>query len=137
MQTMDIEEIIDRGLSDEASLSETERLVYSVAYLESVSDMEGWDQFFTHSMGLYPALTKLLKLSGDFQSLSVVKNYKEHFKKNGVKFESKDIDRFLTNISNEYLDSCPDWREQFSDLSEQRWDLISRYFFSIGIKLQC
>ncbi|WP_431688161.1 hypothetical protein [Hahella sp. NBU794] len=136
MQTINVDEVLDRGLEDQSTLKENELLVYSIAYLESVADMEGWDHFFIYSMTLYSSLCKLLKLAGDFSSFKVIENYKGHFQSLGVAFEAKAIDSFLTNAPDKYYSSCPDWREEFSSLSEQRWGLISEYFQSIGVQLK-
>ncbi len=136
MQIIEVDNILDIGLSNESDLNENEKLIYAVAYLESVSDMEGWDHFFTYSMKLYPLLCRALKLASDLSSLSVIRDYEKHLESLGVDFKAQEIDCFLATATDEYLSTCPDWREQFSDLSEQRWVLIARYFQSIGVQLK-
>ena len=136
MQVLDVEGVFEKGMSDQNSLSENEWLIYVVSYFEYMADAEGWDHFFTYFMPWYQKLSRGLKLAGDFGSLQVLKDYENHFTKLGVNFTSKAIDEFLTTASNEYLDSCPDWRDQFSDLGDQRWELISRYYRNIGVELK-
>lgn len=121
---MDSDMILDKGLTDESALSEKEKLVFSVAYLESIADMEGWDHFFTYSMRLYPNVIKLLKLTNDQASLNILYDYEEHFKKLGVNFAPKEIDIFLTKAPESYFNSCPDWRELFDQASKDRWAKI-------------
>jgi len=121
---MNSEKILDKGLIDESALSENEKLIFSVAYLESIADMEGWDHFFTYSMRLYPHVIKLLKLTNDEASLNILYDYEKHFEKLGVNFSPKEIDGFLTNAPDSYYNSCPDWRELFEQASKERWAKI-------------
>lgn len=79
MEILNTESIFDKGLKNEHELTENEKLIYSLAYFESIADMEGWDHFFTYSMKLYPSLIKILKLAGDHNSLRVLMNYENHF----------------------------------------------------------
>jgi len=136
MEKFDVDEILNKGLEDEDRLTKNELLIYSVAYFESLADIEGWDHFYTYSMRLYPSLLKILKLTGDIESLRILKDYENHFEKLGVKFAPEDIDQYLTTATNEYLESCPDWREQFSELGDNRWKLISSYLKLQGIELK-
>ena len=136
MKTLNVEKILDKGLQDEDSLTQDEKLIYVVAYFESISDMEGWDHFFTYSMEWYPLLTKILKLAGDFSSTKIIRDYKIHLKELGVAFNAQDIDTFFTNVPNEYYIFCVDWREKFSNSTEQRWQLIVRYFKTLNIRLE-
>lgn len=133
---MDVEEVLDKGLEDESGLSEVELQVFSVAYLESVADMEGWDHFYTYSMHLHPIMTSLLLSAEDRASLKVIQDYEKHFSELGVAFNVKEIDAFLSSASESYYSSCPDWREEFSLLSDQRWDKIVSYLNGQGIKLK-
>ena len=133
---LDIDKILDKGLEPNCSLNDNEILVFALAYLESVADMEGWDHFFTYNMDLYPNAIKILKLAGDFESLKVLNDYKKHFIDLGIQFNPTDIDYFLASASPQYFDFSPDWRELFSDLSEKRWELISAYFKRNNIKIK-
>ncbi|WP_444886454.1 hypothetical protein [Microbulbifer sp. JMSA008] len=136
MNILDIDDLLDKCIEVESSLGEREMFLYSVAYLESVADMQGWDHFFTHSMHLYVPLCQILKLSGDLDSLRILKNYESHFSAFNVRFGAKEIDTFLSIATESYFASCPDWREMFSGLTEQRWSLISKYLESIGFQLK-
>lgn len=133
---LNVDDILDKGLEAEEALTENERLIYAVAYLESIADMEGWDHYFTYDMKWYPLLIDLLRRAGDFRSLGIVNDYKKHFDELGVGFEAKEIDFFLCEASDDYFDTCPDWRELFSDMSEQRWRLIAAYFKNIGVNVK-
>ncbi|WP_322114539.1 hypothetical protein, partial [Vibrio parahaemolyticus] len=129
-----VDEILDKGLTNTELLTEEEWLIFVVAYLESVTDMEGWDHFFTYNMSWYPILTNILQLASDAASLEIIENYKQHFINLGVSFHPEAIDSFLASANNGYYESCPDWRELFSEVSEQRWLKIRAYFSSCGIK---
>ncbi|HDM8184996.1 TPA: hypothetical protein P0E26_001689 [Vibrio harveyi] len=132
---LNVEDIFDKGLTNTELLTEDEWLIFVVAYLESVADMEGWDHFFTYNMNWYPILTNSLELASDETSLKIIENYKQHFAKLGVNFHPESIDSFLVSAESGYYESCPDWRELFSGVSEQRWYKISAYFSSRGIKI--
>ena len=136
MQTLDVDKILDKGLRDEASLSEQEWPIFAVAYLESVANMEGWDFFFTYRMEWYPLVIRTLKLSGDFQSLRILENYRKHYRSLGVDFTPDQIDRFLQTASDAYFSGCGDWREEFTQVAEIRWALIAQHYRGVGINLQ-
>ncbi|MGF1862082.1 hypothetical protein [Photobacterium profundum] len=136
MHVLDVEDILDKGVAQESSLTDIEWPIYIVAFFEYIADAQSWDHFFTYFMYWLPKLKQTLKLAGDMQSLLILKDYEGHFSKLGVKFTSNEIDHFLTSASNEYLDSCPDWREEFEACSIQRWSLISIYYSSIGVELK-
>ncbi|EOK5797836.1 hypothetical protein ACM6VE_004580, partial [Vibrio parahaemolyticus] len=130
-----VDEVLDKGLTNFELLTEDEWLIFVVAYIEIVADMEGWDHFFTYNMDWYPVLVKSLQLSGDDVSLEILQNYEQHFANLKVSFDAKSIDTFLASASSRYLNSCPDWRELFSDAAEQRWLKIEAYFRSHGVKI--
>ena len=130
-----VEEIVDKGLTNLSDLTDEERPIFYLAYLEQVADMEGWDFFFTYNMDSYPLVKQLLVSSGDFNSLKILKSYEDHFRELGVKFSSKEIDDFLLEASEAYYLSCPDWRAMFSKIHSERWKLVSKYYGSIGIEL--
>ena len=136
MKSLTVDEILDKGISDETKLSEQEWPIFAVAYLESIADMEGWDHFFTHSMEWYPLVLRALKLSGDFNSLKIIDNYRKHFESFGVDFEATEIDKFLCFASDKYFSECADWREEFSQAAEQRWKLINQYYLNVGVVLK-
>ena len=136
MQTLNVDAVLDKGLGSEADLSDLERSIFVVAYFESISDMEGWDHFFTYSLKWYPDLQRALEAAGDLGSLKVLRSYETHLSSLGVPLDAESIDTFLTKASTEYFDSCPDWREQFSEKMEERWKLISAHYSSIGVQLE-
>ncbi|MEM8860250.1 MAG: hypothetical protein AAGD96_18130 [Chloroflexota bacterium] len=129
-------EITQRGLTNRDSLSQVEWLIFVVDYLESVSTFQGWDHFFSYNMDWYPKVLELLESADDKASLAVLHNYEEHFKKLGVDFTSEAIDNFLTNPPVGYLESCSDWRDEFVNLHNQRWKLITEYFKSKGVEIE-
>ena len=131
-----VDEIVEKGLTNLSGLSDEERPIYYLAYLEQVANLEGWDFFFTYNMDSYPLVKKLLVSAGDFSSLKVLKSYEDHFKALGIKFSSKDIDGFLLQASETYYRSCPDWRAMFSKLYRKRWKLVSKYYGSLGLELK-
>ncbi|WP_220718578.1 hypothetical protein [Agarivorans litoreus] len=130
-----VDEVLDKGLTNTELLTEEEWLIFVVAYLESIADMEGWDHFFTYNMNWYPILANSLQLVSDEESLKIIENYKLHFAKLGVDFHPESIDSFLVSANSSYYENCPDWRELFSEVSEQRWLKIRAYFSSRGIKI--
>ncbi|BCE01997.1 DMP19 family protein [Marinicellulosiphila megalodicopiae] len=136
MRILKVDDILDKGLEDENSLDHDEKLIYSVAYLESIADMQGWDHFFTYTMEYYPDLIKLLKLSEDSVSLNILENYRNHFKEMGVSFNPESIENFLCTATDEYLMKCPDWREEFTEVYSHRWKLIANYCAKIGVQLK-
>ncbi|EMX0314443.1 hypothetical protein AAFZ98_004599 [Vibrio parahaemolyticus] len=132
---LNIDEILDKGLTNIELLTEDEKLIFVVVYLESVADMEGWDHFFTYNMNWYPVLIKSLQLASDETSLKIIENYKQHFIKLGVNFHAESIESFLASAGGSYLENCPDWRELFAEASEQRWLKIEAYFSNRGVKI--
>ncbi|MDM5131958.1 hypothetical protein OB962_13300 [Aeromonas piscicola] len=136
MQSLTVDEILDKGISDETKLSEQDWPIFAVAYLESIADMEGWDHFFTHSMEWYPLVLRALKLAGDFNSLKIIDNYRKHIESFGVGFEATEIDKFLCFASDKYFSECADWHEEFSQAAEQRWKLINQYYLNVGAALK-
>jgi hypothetical protein len=69
MKVIDVFEILGRGIDNEKNLSESEWPFFIVSYLESFSDTEGWDNFFTYSMNWYPELSQALEMVGDSKFL--------------------------------------------------------------------
>ncbi|NRB81901.1 MAG: hypothetical protein HRU38_25135 [Saccharospirillaceae bacterium] len=136
MHTLNIENILDKGIDDEKSLSKLERSVFVVVYLESIADAQGWDHYFTYSMNLYDELELILTNCNDQLSLAVLNDYKGHFNDLNVNFSSVAIDDFLSKANHEYFDNCSDWREEFEKCFEQRWSLISAYFLNLGISVE-
>lgn len=131
-----VDEIVEKGLTHFSDLSDEEKPVFYLAYLEQMASLEGWDFFFIYNMDSYPLVKQLLLASGDFSSLKVLKSYEDHFKDLGIKFSSKYIDEFLLKASETYYSSCPDWRGQFSTHYSNRWKLVSKYYGSIGVELK-
>jgi len=136
MQALSVDEVLDKGLNDQSNLSDLEWPVFVVAYLESVADMQGWDHFFTYNMEWCPLVVRILKLSGDLQSLRVIEGYRKHFENLGVNFEADEIDQFLAGASDEYFDECQDWSEEFTQVADTRWELIAQHCLSVGVNLQ-
>ena len=132
MKTVDVFEILDKGIDSIESLTDFELQFFCVAYLELLADMEGWDHFFTYSINLYSPLRESLKQVNDRYSLDVLDNYETHFNTYNVSFDQKSIGQFLLNVDDSYLLSCPDWREMFSELSPSRWDLFKQYYLKHG-----
>ena len=136
MKEYDTYTILDKGFENEESLNSDEWTIFIILYFESLADMEGWDHFFSYKMNWYPILIETLDLIKDTESLSVINNYKKHITDQNIEFTSEAIDTFLLNADDKYFDSCPDWREDFSDLSGKRWELLSQYFNKSGLKIK-
>ena len=120
--------VYDRGLSDAESLSREERLVYLLVDLEICMDMEGWDHFFMSSgMHYYREFVDGLRAAGDTASPEVLQDYERHFRERGVPFEADAIDSFLCDAPDSYFESLRDWREDYSRLSEIRWQKVTEY----------
>lgn len=130
---LDIHAVYSRGLADPKSLTPQERLVYLLVDLETSADMEGWDHFFMYPrMEFYPELLGGLKAAGDTASLEVLQDYEQHFIERGVAFDPGAISRFLVDASEEYFQSCRDWRKDYSRLTEVRWQKVADYLGHYG-----
>jgi hypothetical protein len=130
--------IFERGLHAPQDLSSAQRLVFLLMHLEALMDMEGWDHFFTsrRSAHYYPELKQGLTSAGDLRSLEVLEDYERHLAERNVALDPHAIDTFLTAQDENYFKSCRDWREHYSQLSEERWDRVARYLRTLGFELQ-
>lgn len=129
----DIHAVYSRGLKDPKRLTPQERLVYLLVDLETCADMEGWDHFFIYSMmEFYPELLDGLKAAGDTASLEILQDYEQHFIERGVAFKPEAINDFLGGASDEYFQLCRDWREDYSRLTEIRWQKVADYLSHYG-----
>jgi len=130
---LDIQAVYSRGLVDPKSLTSQERLVYLLVDLEICADMEGWDHFFMHSgIESYPKILAGLRAAGDMESLEILQDYERHFLEHGVAFDSDAISDFVRDASDEYLQACRDWREDYSRLAEARWQKVKDYLSQYG-----
>ncbi|WP_038170006.1 hypothetical protein [Verrucomicrobium sp. BvORR106] len=130
---LDIQAVYSRGLTDPKSLTSQERLVYLLVDLETCADMEGWDHFFMHSgIEYYPEILAGLRAAGDMESLEILQDYERALREHGVAFDSDAIGDFMCNASDEYLQSCRDWREDYSRLAEARWQKVKDYLSQYG-----
>ena len=132
---LNVDDILDKGLKRESLLTDHEQLIFAIAYLESLSDMEGWDHFFIYNFNWYSKLIEALELSDDQLSLNVLNDYKQHFIKLGVPFQAKKIDGFLLIADEQYFENCIDWRESFYEIADQRWNKVQLYFNRLGFEL--
>ena len=131
-----IEDVCDRGFKDAARLTPEERLVYLLADLETLIDMEGWDHFFmTLRMQYYSDLISGLQAAGDSVSAEVLRDYEEHFSLYGVAFEPKAIAGFLSEEPDGYASSCRDWQEEFELAKETRWKKMEQYLAGRGYEI--
>ncbi len=131
-----IEDVCDRGLKDAGSLTSEERLVYLLADLETLIDMEGWDHFFmTPCMRYYSDLISGLQAAGDSVSVEVLRDYENHFSRYGVAFEPEAIAAFLCESPDGYESSCRDWQEEFEAAKETRWKKIEEYLAPRGYEI--
>ncbi|HUE70228.1 MAG TPA: hypothetical protein VMP01_05000 [Pirellulaceae bacterium] len=142
IRVIDPREIRIRGFRDYPGLSDDEKLVYLVMTLESLMDMEGWDDFFTHADSSYfeqgrylDRLVQGLRVAEDVESAEIVEDYARHLREGGVSMSPHDIDAFLCRQDKCYFASCPDWRAAFSELTEKRWQLIVACLRRKGIEL--
>lgn len=129
-------EIVDRGLRDPQSLTPEERLIYFISELEILADMEGWDHFFfsTTSAPHFEELKAGLQAIGDTDSLAILNDYECQLLNQGATMEPEALGRFLAAQSDAYFANDRDWREEFSDLQEQRWEKIGQYLNDRGIR---
>src|SRR4051794_14025509 len=111
MTSIEIEGVMKRGFPDITALAVEERFVYLLVQLETLMNMEGWDDFFTSAyMRYYDELVSGLALAGDLDSLEVLKDYEQHFSILNVSFTAEAIDQFLCHPPAGYLQQCRDWR---------------------------
>jgi hypothetical protein len=131
-----IQDVCDRGFKNAASLAPEERLVYLLADLEALIDMEGWDHFFmTDRMQYYPDLISGLRAAGDSVSVEVLQDYEQHFGGFGVSFEPEAIAKFLSEERDGYISSCRDWQRDFELAKETRWKKIEEYLSHRGYEI--
>jgi hypothetical protein len=131
-----IQDVCDRGFKNAASLTPEERLVFLLAYLEALIDMEGWDYFFMHDrMRYFPDLIDGLRAAGDLVSVEVLKDYEQHFSRYGVSFEPEAIAKFLREEPDGYMNSCRDWQRDFELAKETRWKKMEEYLSRRGYEI--
>ena len=135
MRVFDVFDITNKGIGNPDKVTESEWPIFVVSYLESIADMEGWDHFFTYSMQWYDSLCAALEMIEDSKSLKIIENYVQHFGELGIHFDAKSIDSFLESATDEYIETCRDWREEFSTASEKRWELLAEFYRKRNIKL--
>ena len=135
---LDPMEISKRGSPDLKNLSQPERFVYLIMTLEALMDMEGWDHFFAyaHYMQHYRELKDGLRAAGDVASVEVLDDYENQFKKWDVPFESDAISEFLNSAPESHFKSSREWRDDFSRLTEARWQIVEGYLSKQGLKLR-
>jgi hypothetical protein len=128
----------DRGLSDLDSLVGAERLVFMLQDFDNLMEMEGWDHYFLHKhhFAWYGEMKRWLHQIGAEGSLAVLNNYESHVRSKGFEVSPSDIESLLT--SEDELDhrSCPDWRDQYCALREDRWEKAIAFLRDQGIILQ-
>lgn len=133
---IDTSKLFSRGLDDFGNLRDQERLVFLVMLFETRMIMDGWDDFFTSGWARnYPELKQGLQAVGDFQSVELLEDYEKHIRSKGVDFEPVAIDSFLCEQEGEYFAACRDWQEEFSHLTDYRWNKITEYMRQKGITL--
>ena len=131
-----IESVCRRGFKDAASLTQPERFLYLLADLETLRDMEGWDDFFTTDrMRYYHDLITGLEASGDSVSVEILRDYERHFSKWGVAFEPAAISKFLSEVPDGYVSTCRDWQSEFELAKEDRWNKVEEYLKRCGYEI--
>jgi hypothetical protein len=129
--------VFPRGLRDPEGLTVAERLVFILMEFEALMDMEGWDHFFTSTWSrYYPELKRGLAAAGDLESLEVLEDYEQHLRERNVALEPGAIDAFIVAQSDDYFRECRDWRDDYSELSEQRWRKVREHLGTLGLELQ-
>lgn len=125
-------EVYHRGLKDPEALSLEERLVYLVLELETYADMEGWDHFFTTPLlRFYEELKRGLWEAGALPSFEVLERYEAFLRAHGVVMDPDAIEVFCAEFEGE----AADWREEFSRLTEARWNEIRGWLKQRGVTL--
>jgi hypothetical protein len=104
---------------------------------DNLMEMEGWDHFFLYErdFALYPEMKAWLRTIGDAESLRILEDFESHLKSRGVPLSPKEIERFLNQQDNLYLQSCPDWEKQYIELRKQRWERVLGYLEKQGLSL--
>jgi hypothetical protein len=132
---LNIQDVCNRGFRDATSLTPQERLVYLLADLESLKDMEGWDHFFTtNRMRYYRDLVTGLEAAGDTVSLEILHAYETPFSSYGVAFEASAIAKFLSDVPEAFWKSR-DWESEFELAKEDRWSKVDAYLTRCGYAL--
>jgi hypothetical protein len=135
--SIDTFDVYSRGLTSLDSLDDFERLVFILVEFETRIDMEGWDDFFTSefSFPLYPEMKNWLHKIGDHRSLAVLLDYEFTVVKAGFIFERSAIAQWVMSLSDQDLAQSPDWRENYTKLSGQRWAAVARFLERRGVRL--
>jgi hypothetical protein len=130
-----IDSVCHRGFADADSLTPQERLVYLLADLESLKDMEGWDHFFTtNRMCYYRDLVAGLEAAGDAVSVEILHAYEAHCRSYGIAFEATAIAKFLSDVPEAFWKSR-DWETEFELAKEDRWNKVEEYLRRYGYEL--
>jgi hypothetical protein len=134
---LSIASLFDRGFKDAASLTPQERLVYLLADLETLKDMEGWDHFFTadYRMRYYRDLLAGLDAAGDSVSVEILRAYESHFVRYGVSFTADAIVTFLSDVPEDFWKSSRDWEAEFELAKEERWNKVEEYLRRHGYEI--
>lgn len=130
---MNPSDVYNRGLSNPDALTPDERLVYLVQELKTLADMEGWDHFFRYDYVYHLVeLKDRLRRVGDTDSLAVLDDYEQRLRLQGVAMEPEAVSVFLASQNAVSFENDRDWREEFSNASEARWDKIGAYLRDQG-----
>ncbi|MEZ4222610.1 MAG: hypothetical protein R3B13_16840 [Polyangiaceae bacterium] len=139
MRKLDPDEVYERALARPdavGDLDDVELLVYAVKELETYSDMQGWDAFFTGSCSyLYPDVRRCLTAAADLTSLAVLDDYVAYHAERSVPFEPDAIDELSLRETDAERRSRPDWRGRFQRAQPERWARIGAYLKSLGVEL--
>lgn len=134
---LDTVDIFHRGNENLSSLHGAERLVFMLQDFDLLMEMEGWDHFFIydHYFAWYSEFKEWLNTIDDRRSLAVLEDYERHLVDRGISLLPEAIDEFLSLQDDAYLNSCPDWREQFLELTKYRWARARAYLRGEGLEL--
>ncbi|MCE9546138.1 MAG: hypothetical protein K8T25_11540 [Planctomycetia bacterium] len=136
-RVIDTLRVYEQGVEDPDNLSRDERMVYLLIEFQTYIDMEGWDHFFqTDKMRYYKELKGALKKIKDIDSLSVIENYEQELRSNGIAMDPTEISEFLDSQEETYLSNRCDWRESYSQRSDERWQKCREYLHKKGFELK-
>lgn len=127
-----------KGLKNIDELTPEERQIYILMEFETLMDMEGWEHFFIYDWHLKfcSELKQTLQVIDDSDSLSFLNQYELHLHEKSIPLEAEAIENFVFSQSESYFVNSPDWRELYSQFTEERWNKMSRYLAKKGITLQ-
>lgn len=126
---VNVQAVYEKGLEDLTSLQTHERLIFVLLDFETLMDMEGWDHFFMyeHSLAHYPELKEWLLKIEDHASFAVLQKFEQCVNDPQALSSADAYERYCSSVSDTERINGPDWRKDYSNLSEQRWGKVAEF----------